>query len=56
MSVMIARGALVSTGVILFILPGVLLAFEGFIKATSKNWNKSIVDKIKGGKIIYENK
>ncbi|WP_416197112.1 MAG: SSD domain-containing protein [Sporanaerobacter sp.] len=56
MSVMIARGALISTGVILFILPGVLLAFEGFIKSTSKNWNKSIADKIKGGKIIYENK
>lgn len=56
MSVMIARGALVSTGVILFILPGILIACEGFIAKTSKNWNTSIVDKIKEGNIIYENK
>ena len=55
-SVMIARGALVSTGVILFILPGILIAFEGFIAKTSKNWNTSIADKTKEGDIIYENK
>ncbi len=56
MSVMIARGALVSTGTILFILPGLLITFEGFIRATSKNWNQSIVEKIKGGSVSYENK
>src|SRR5699024_5285160 len=38
LSAMIARGALISTGVILFILPGILLAGEGLIKVTSKNW------------------
>ncbi|WP_077368941.1 efflux RND transporter permease subunit [Anaerosalibacter sp. Marseille-P3206] len=55
-SAMIARGALISTGVILFILPGILIACEGFIKATSRHWNTSIVDKIKEGRVIYENK
>ncbi len=37
LSTMIARGgALISTSIILFILPGVLIASESFIKATSK--------------------
>lgn len=56
LSGMIARGALISTGVILFILPGVLLASEGFIRKTSKNWGKSTVDTAEKGRIIYENK
>ncbi|MBV1818596.1 MMPL family transporter [Anaerosalibacter bizertensis] len=56
LSGMIARGALISTGVILFILPGVLLASEGFIRKTSKNWGKGTVDKAEKGRIIYENK
>lgn len=56
LSAMIARGALISTGIILFILPGVLIAFEGFIRVTSKNWNKSIKEKIVKGRIAYENK
>ena len=56
MSAMIARGALISTGVILFILPGLLIACESFISSTSRNWNTSIVDKIKEGRVIYENK
>ncbi|WIV13267.1 MMPL family transporter [Proteiniborus sp. MB09-C3] len=56
LSSMIARGALISTGVILFILPGVLIAGEGLIRATSKNWNNSIKKKIGEGMIAYENK
>lgn len=56
LSTMIARGALISTGVILFILPGILLACEGVIKSTSKNWSTSIVEKMKKGSVIYENK
>lgn len=56
LSGMIARGALISTGVILFILPGVLLASEGLIRKTSKNWGKSTVDTAEKGRIIYENK
>ena len=53
LSAMIARGALISTGVILFILPGVLIASEGFIRLTSKNWGKGKAEK---GRIAYENK
>ncbi|WP_352418167.1 MMPL family transporter [Proteiniborus sp.] len=56
LSAMIARGALISTGVILFILPGVLIAGEGLIRVTSRNWNKSIKEKIGKGRIAYENK
>ncbi|MEY8303330.1 efflux RND transporter permease subunit [Anaerosalibacter bizertensis] len=56
LSGMIARGALISTGVILFILPGVLLVSEGFIRKTSKNWGKGTVDTAEKGRIIYENK
>lgn len=56
LSTMIARGALISTGVILFILPGILLACEGIIKSTSRNWSTSIVEKMKKGRVIYENK
>lgn len=56
LSAMIARGALISTGVILFILPGVLIAGEGLIRVTSRNWNKSMKEKIGKGRIAYENK
>lgn len=56
LSGMIARGALISTGVILFILPGVLLASEGFISSTSKNWSKTDADTAKKGRIVYDNK
>ena len=56
LSTMIARGALISTGIILFILPGVLIASESFIKATSKNWDKGIKEKVEKGRIVYENK
>ncbi|MBW4828039.1 MAG: MMPL family transporter [Clostridiaceae bacterium] len=56
LSGMIARGALISTGVILFILPGVLLASEGLIRRTSKNWGRSTGDTVEKGRIIYENK
>ncbi|MBS4534119.1 MMPL family transporter [Clostridium sp. D2Q-14] len=38
LSTMIARGALISTAVILFILPGLLLAAESIINKTTKNW------------------
>ncbi|HSH35765.1 efflux RND transporter permease subunit [Schnuerera sp.] len=56
LSTMIARGALISTMVILFILPGVLTASEGFISMTSKNWEKSIKEKVEKGRISYENR
>lgn len=38
LSMMIARGAIISMFVILFLLPAVLLISEGVISATSKNW------------------
>ena len=54
LSGMIAKGALISTGVILFILPGILLAAEGLISKTSKNWSRG---KTEGkGSVAYENK
>ena len=56
LSAMIARGALISTGVILFILPGILLASESFIRVTSKNWSKGSKDTVEKGRFIYENK
>ncbi len=56
LSGMIARGALISTGVILFILPGVLIATEGFIRVTSRNWSKGSKESMTKGRIIYENK
>lgn len=57
LSGMIARGALVSTVLILFVLPGVLIAGEGFISVTTLGWNKKSKKKVeKRGKIIYENK
>ncbi len=52
---MIARGALISTGVILFILPGVLIACEGFIRVTTKDWNINH-EKAEKGRIVYESK
>ena len=55
LAAMVARGALISTGVILFILPGVLIATEGFIAVTTKGW-KSSKEKTEKGRIIYENK
>lgn len=56
LSGMIARGALISTGVILFILPGVLIAAEGIIRVTSKNWSKGSKESMTKGRIVYENK
>lgn len=56
LSTMIARGALISTAVILFILPGVLIAGESLIRSTSKNWAKNNQQKSEKGRIIYENK
>lgn len=57
LSGMIARGALISTVLILLVLPGVLIAGEGFISATTVGWNKEPKKKVeKRGKIIYENK
>ncbi len=57
LSTMIARGgALISTGVILFILPGVLIATESFIRVTTKNWSKERKDKAEKGRIAYESK
>ncbi|MCF6463187.1 efflux RND transporter permease subunit [Clostridium sp. Cult1] len=56
LSAMIARGALISTVIILLILPGVLIASEGLISATSKNWKKGSKGKVEKGRIAYENK
>ena len=56
LSAMIARGALISTGVILFVLPGMLIAAEGFIRVTTKNWSKERKDKAEKGRIAYESK
>lgn len=41
LSGMIARGAIISTLVILFILPGILLGCEGIISKTTRGWKKS---------------
>lgn len=38
LSMMIARGALISMFVIIFLLPAVLLLAEGFVSVTSRNW------------------
>lgn len=56
LSTMIARGALISTGVILFILPGVLIAGEGLIHSTTKDWGRETKEKTEKGRIVYENK
>lgn len=56
LSTMIARGALISTAVILFVLPGVLIAGESLIRSTSKNWANNNQQKSEKGRIIYENK
>ncbi|HEY4538277.1 MAG TPA: MMPL family transporter [Erysipelothrix sp.] len=40
LSGMIAKGALISTIVILLVLPGILLLSEGLIAKTSKNWSE----------------
>ena len=39
---MLARGAVISALVSIFILPSVLLACEGFIAKTSHNWRSDI--------------
>lgn len=39
--VMMARGALISMGVIIFILPSILLVSEKIISVTTRKWNKS---------------
>ncbi|WP_373898032.1 RND family transporter [Haloimpatiens sp. FM7315] len=44
---MIARGALISMGVIIFILPSILIVCEKFIRITTKNWNKKPLDEVK---------
>lgn len=43
---MMARGALISMGVIIFILPSILLVSENFISHTSRNWRHVPVLKI----------
>jgi uncharacterized membrane protein YdfJ with MMPL/SSD domain len=37
---MISRGALISMFVIIFMLPALLLTFEGFIAKTSRKWRR----------------
>jgi len=44
---MLARGALISMVVIIFILPSILIISEGIISATSKNWDKKPSLKLK---------
>lgn len=55
LSGMIARGALISTVLILLILPGVLIAGERLISLTTMNWNKK-EEKEKKERVAYENK
>lgn len=58
LSGMIAKGALISTTVILFILPGILIASESIIKVTTRNWNtgkSKSKENIKKERIIYDN-
>lgn len=43
LSLMIARGALISTLLILLVLPGILIAGEKLITLTTVDWNKGIV-------------
>ncbi len=58
LSGMIAKGALISTIVILLVLPGVLLACEHIISMTTKGWKKKDEAEISGeeGSVIYENR
>ena len=59
LSGMIAKGALISTTVILFILPGILIACESIIKVTTRNWNRGKSknkENIKKERIIYDHK
>lgn len=43
---MMARGALISMGIIVFILPSILLVSENFISHTSRNWKHAPMLKI----------
>lgn len=43
LSLMIARGALISTLLILLVLPGILIAGEKLIEMTTVNWNKNVI-------------
>lgn len=54
LSGMIVKGALISTIVIIFILPGILLACEGIISKTSKNWSSK--NHNGKGRVAYEQK
>lgn len=47
LSLMIARGALISTLLILLVLPGVLIAGEKLIAITTMNWNKKLIEESK---------
>jgi MMPL family. len=47
LSLMIARGALISTLLILLVLPGVLIAGEKLIAITTMNWNKELIEESK---------
>lgn len=51
---MMARGALISMGVIIFILPSILLVSEGAIAKTSKNWRIGSQPKIKNDVALNE--
>lgn len=41
--VLLSRGALISAAVIIFILPSLLVAFEGIISKTTMNWKRKTV-------------
>lgn len=57
LSGMIAKGALISTVVILLVLPGVLLSLESLISKTSKGWKLAEVnEKSRKGSVVYDNK
>jgi uncharacterized protein len=42
LSLLIGRGALISVGVILLLLPGIIVIFDKLIRSTSLGWKKSI--------------
>lgn len=48
---MMARGAIISMLVIIFILPSLLMVSEKVINATSRNFETSLSDRIKAGKV-----
>ncbi len=47
LTLLISRGALISMLVIIFVLPSILLIFEGLVRRTSLNWSRKPKSRIK---------